>query len=789
MLQRLLMELTRPQASTKDYETMKTSDFLKAFYEDRQLGSAPLQPQQQELQDQMQMQVYPSPQQGFGAYKPSHNPNLLAPAKIPHTASSGAAPYSTSTTHDELLHEARIRELTWKHAGTQSVHRSLQVTESESLRLRPKGDARSGAVDPVAVLPQITRQPLQFRPSPNTNRSLDPSGPPQYAPSPGRTKSRGRGSSAPGASPSRSPPRSPSPAAGRASSPATPGRMGVLAPGQLAPLLLGPPSPSSCRPSTSIPLSPINRPPTSASLGRARGPASPTSSRGATPDPSLSSLGEFRTEIDDYLSQLFAGGAPPLSVPPYGMGLSLEASLEGPEGRKSPAPAFPTVYEAAEGEYVDSEGGAAAERGEGQQDEYHQATDTSNLASATSTLTATAAAVLTTTSASATVYLPWKIAPHIPTPPAGTAVAASSLAPPVPTDADLKELQPVCCQLVEGLYRRAVVVSLLASKKPAWKVDAVQLYDPRLFLAPIPPPPDKMVIKVSDIIESTEMHVTINVREYVQLLYDLVDKHPSLDIASHLQPSSLDWWRDAMRYVIKLRSKPDGSLLVKISKGNVERLVVSRAACVDIEGAQLIGGDCDLTAWMAAFYSRFASREKEARERAEREALVAVPAKEPRGPVLGPATASSPGKKVRSKKRAGSPTKAAAHSGGRRDSPPCPQDDGEPTTGSRGNSPTDPLCAEDDDESPEGGPGEAAMAPSAVPLVRSSSLPKISATEVVARKAITNARINVSSSSKFRSRPMTDIEIALIHSPFAVPLVTEKMKREKERIQREQGLI
>ena len=47
-----------------------------------------------------------------------------------------------------------------------------------------------------------------------------------------------------------------------------------------------------------------------------------------------------------------------------------------------------------------------------------------------------------------------------------------------------------------------------------------------------------------------------------------------------------------------------------------------------------------------------------------------------------------------------------------------------------------------------------------------------------ARTAIISARNAVSSSTKFRTRKLTETEAGLFRSPFAMPLVTEKIRRE-----------
>ena len=50
--------------------------------------------------------------------------------------------------------------------------------------------------------------------------------------------------------------------------------------------------------------------------------------------------------------------------------------------------------------------------------------------------------------------------------------------------------------------------------------------------------------------------------------------------------------------------------------------------------------------------------------------------------------------------------------------------------------------------------------------------------DVAARKAIITARNAVSSSTKFRTRKLSETEAGLFRSPFAMPLVTEKIRRE-----------
>ena len=50
----------------------------------------------------------------------------------------------------------------------------------------------------------------------------------------------------------------------------------------------------------------------------------------------------------------------------------------------------------------------------------------------------------------------------------------------------------------------------------------------------------------------------------------------------------------------------------------------------------------------------------------------------------------------------------------------------------------------------------------------------------IARQTIIRAREMVSTNTKFRTRELSSVEAGLFRSPFAVPLVTEKMRREAD---------
>lgn len=376
----------------------------------------------------------------------------------------------------------------------------------------------------------------------------------------------------------------------------------------------------------------------------------------------------------------------------------------------------------------------------------------------------------------------------------------------VPSPVDHSELSPVSCDLVDGLSpNRPVIVAILASRRAAWKVDAVQLYDPQLFLAPLPPPPDKIVIRVLDPIDNAEASVNVNYRFMTTLLNDLVARHPALDVASHFHPTSLEWWRDNARFTIKLHLKPNGSFIVKISRQLLEKLVVTRAAAKSVLGLPVLRSDRDLGNWMTA------ARESSSTSSAVRagggssssDAAVLT------GTTSSPSPTATRGGRARTRGKSSGRGKSESKS--RSPSPPnhktvdmaatAPEVDADVATLTvlgmhsglgleiglpeesieGGETETDgPLLV---DVACEGRESEERLALQAAP---GSPTPKTPISEKVAREAIKKGREHTSSSHKFRNRPMTDTELSLIHSPFAVPLVTDKMKKEGERIRRVQ---
>ena len=687
MLQRMLLELTAPQpAVRRELESLGTSSFVKAFYTTRVekrvielceldegsavAGGVDWQQQHEETEER----------------RPSSRP------KITRTSANGQPPMFAAFPEEirereqdmrhakrEKVHEDKVRELHWRHAGTSSRNDSKPALDKESLRLRAKGRDRSASPNPVSLLPLIARSappPTVGQFPSGTNRSLlvapssaSPGG--KRAAKPQKLTGAGR--------------ESPSAKAGRAQQP----------------------------------------PPNSEEIG------------GEYDDVSFVVDSDARTEVDDYLAKLFGrSGSVPVATRP-----GTTAS--------SPSRGAPTG----------SWGGAALEeQEEGEQTwgvlEERRSREENAMATADAqpSFEETEAEAEAEASPKGPRYSDWTIPPP-----------QQAALPPDPS-----QLSPVSCELVEGMHRRPIVVTLLASRRPAWKVEAVQQYDPDLLLAPYPAPPDRLVIKVTDPVDSHSASVNVNYRSMTALLYDLIARHPTLEIGAHFFPSSLDWWRAHAKYTVVLKARPDGTLMLSLSKLLVERLVVSLAAAVNIEGLAAVSNESDLSGWFCVPPAA-APRSSSPTSSSRKVAASTHKAQSKK---------SKRASKSRSRSRSPSTSKPLSHVQEQEQ-----EQEEEGIIDTEESLGLEPLTLSIDAAETE---AEDALATSSPCSPSALECPKLPTAELVARQAIKKGRETVSSSHKFRTRPLSDSELSLIHSPFAVPLVTAAMKREGERIRAKQ---
>jgi len=702
MLQRMLLELTAPQpAVRRELESLGTSSFIKAFYTTRVEKRAVELSELDEGSAVAAGNDWQQQQEETDELKTSSRP------KITRTSANGQPPMFAAFPEEirereqemrhvkrEKVHEDKVRELHWRHAGTSSKNDSKPALDKESLRLRPKGRDRSASPNPVSLLPRIARSappPTMGQFPSGTNRSL------LVAPS----------SASPGGKRAAKPQKLAG--AGRESPPAKAGRA------QLPP-------------------------PSSEELGV------------DFDDASFVVDSDARTEVDDYLAKLFgSSGAVPAATRP---GTTASASTSPSRGRGGGL-----------GELAGSWGGAALEEGaeEGAQtwgvlEERHSREENAMAAADAQPFSEeTEAEAEAEAAPQGPRYTDWVIPP----PP------QASLPP------DPSQLAPVSCELVEGMHRRPILVMLLASRRPAWKVDAVQQYDPDLLLAPFPAPPDRMVIKVTDPVDSHSASVNVNYRAMTTLLYDLIARHPTLEVSAHFFPSSLDWWRAHAKYTLVLKTRPDGTLMLSLSKLLVERLVVSLAAAVNIEGLAAVSNESDLSGWFCAPPAA-AQRSSSPSSSSRRAAASSRKTQSKR---------SKRASKSRSRSRSPSSSKPASQQQQQQQPEQQEQEQQEEVVDLEESLGLEPLTLSIDAAETEAEDAHATASPSSPSALDGLKLPTA---EIVARQAIKKGRETVSSSHKFRTRPLTDSELSLIHSPFAVPLVTAAMKREGERIRAKQ---
>ena len=782
-LQRLLLELTKPQASVRqELETLDTQSFLAAFYSERGLQSptvaTSLEPDSSEPEPLVVSPPPPLKKGGVGGKS-----NVLPLAKVTHTSASGQ-PAGLSALPEQIrgreqetrqprhkLHDDLVKEIAWRPAGTTSRHESKPALDKDSLRLRQRGANRSTSPNPVSVLPRIGRAPPPPAPGQmpaNVNRSLSLKTAPAAAarsarPSAQQLQRQGQGR------------RSSSPASraegeaytdaeadeGAWTGTGTGAGAGAGAGEDVGYLL----EPSE----TDAYLSKLFG--SSGGGGGGGGGSALSTTASASASASASATTGTGTVTSTGTGTATAGGT--------------ASSLSEPGLPSSSNPTTATTTTAALGTDTDTDTVTGADAD----------------ADAETEAEAAAAAATATTAPPPLIYSSdWVIAP----------------APAAPLDP--AGLSTVSCELVDGLGRRPLVLALLASRRAAWKVDAVQLYDPQLLLAPLPPPPDRLVIRAFDPLEpgSSEASVSVNYRSMTLLLNELVAKHPALDIASAFQPTSLEWWRLHMRFTLKLRQKPHGALMLKISPQAVERLAVSLAAETRRVGLPLITAEADLGRWVVQAHAQ-RPRTVSALGPGPGPGETGAGAAGRGGAAEGRGRSPGPRSKSRSKSRSRSRSRSRSKSRSRS------RGESQPPAGSRAG-PESPEQGQDtllldhsldnnDDDDDGGGFADTDASPAASPTGNAAAFATTTTatatatatattlqvgspsggkhgqpgpkSELVARAAIKKGRETHSSSHKFRTRPLTDTELVLLKSPLAVPLVTEAMRREGERIRKQ----
>eukprot|EP01032_Pedospumella_encystans_P029858 gene29858-33702_t len=175
-----------------------------------------------------------------------------------------------------------------------------------------------------------------------------------------------------------------------------------------------------------------------------------------------------------------------------------------------------------------------------------------------------------------------------------------SAAHPAMIGVNIHSLHPFSSELIDGLYKRPVVVSILVPKKktksfkyepsnrapsPTNMVEDSEgnLSEKRTPTRPSSraeprsdkkrPPLKVFVVKVYDLVESKEGVYPVVVCDYDKLLEELIQEEGSTAVCDYFQPQSLDWWTKALRHVLLTFDKPNGELSVSVDKKLIRKMV------------------------------------------------------------------------------------------------------------------------------------------------------------------------------------------------------------------------
>ena len=143
------------------------------------------------------------------------------------------------------------------------------------------------------------------------------------------------------------------------------------------------------------------------------------------------------------------------------------------------------------------------------------------------------------------------------------------------------ELWPVHTEILENTYKHPLLLTVLSTQQEtdvnsiaAKKIKKEMLqYDP-LEVAGNggAPPPDRIVVKIYNLVDSQETAINVNIREFTLFLYDLIDRYSS-DAANFFRPASLLWWMENLRSIISVTAKVNKKLMLVISKSAIEKIV------------------------------------------------------------------------------------------------------------------------------------------------------------------------------------------------------------------------
>ena len=96
--------------------------------------------------------------------------------------------------------------------------------------------------------------------------------------------------------------------------------------------------------------------------------------------------------------------------------------------------------------------------------------------------------------------------------------------------------------------------------------------------------PDRVILKVYDLVSSKECVVSVNIYEYSLYASDLQQIFPSSNVGEYYRPSETEWWIKCSRQITSIKVKKDGTLIILVSKKLIEKYVgdcIQWQSCVD----------------------------------------------------------------------------------------------------------------------------------------------------------------------------------------------------------------
>ena len=161
----------------------------------------------------------------------------------------------------------------------------------------------------------------------------------------------------------------------------------------------------------------------------------------------------------------------------------------------------------------------------------------------------------------------------------------------------INKLWPLHTEILENVYKHPLLLTVLSSQQDlnggdnnrASKMKKEMLqYDPLEIAGNgADAPPEQIVVKVYNLVDSKEAIVNINMRDFTIFLYDLIEKYDTQAVADYFRPASLLWWVENLRNVIHVGRKANNNLILIISKAQISRLVQVGLGLISPEEAQL----------------------------------------------------------------------------------------------------------------------------------------------------------------------------------------------------------